>query len=359
MSQEINIEFLKENELILFEVVSGSKAYGLSTPESDTDIKGVYYLPKEMFYGNQYISQVSNSSNDIVYYEIGRYIDLLCKNNPNILEMLFTPKEYILYRHQCMNLLNPSIFLSKLAKDTFAGYAFSQIKKARGLNKKINFTVPVDRLGIADFCYVIKDSSTLKLQDWLMEQGRREEHIGLVRLHHTKGVYSLFYDENAGYKGVFRNEESNDVLCSPVDKHASPVAYLFFNKEAYSAHCKSYKEYWDWVQNRNENRFNINQKHQKGYDAKNMMHTIRLLQQAKELFETGTFNIHRVNREQLLAIRNGQWNYDDLLDYADQLMKDIDKSVEASSLPDFPDEEKARALLVAIREELYQKHHGR
>ncbi|MGX9987414.1 DNA polymerase beta superfamily protein [Soonwooa purpurea] len=73
----ITIDFLKKNNLILLETISGSKAFGLATEKSDTDIRGVFYLPKEMFYGLEYIPQVSNETNDEVYYEIGRFVELL------------------------------------------------------------------------------------------------------------------------------------------------------------------------------------------------------------------------------------------------------------------------------------------
>ena len=42
----ITIDYLKANNLILLECVSGSRTYGLDTPSSDIDIKGVFYLPK-------------------------------------------------------------------------------------------------------------------------------------------------------------------------------------------------------------------------------------------------------------------------------------------------------------------------
>src|SRR5690606_4775355 len=99
----INIEFLKRNKLLLFEAISGSKAFGLATEKSDTDIRGVYYLPRNMFYGLEYIPQVSNETNDEVYYEIGRFVESVSKNNPNILEVLATPEDCILYKHPIMD----------------------------------------------------------------------------------------------------------------------------------------------------------------------------------------------------------------------------------------------------------------
>ncbi len=354
MDKRIDIDYLKRNNLILFEAISGSQAYGLATPESDTDIKGVFYLPKEMFYANQFIDQVSNDSNDIVYYEIGKYIELLVKNNPNILELLCTPEQHVLYKHPLMDLVNPQDFLSKLAKETFAGYAMTQVKKAKGLNKKFNNPVAEERLTALDFCFVLSGKGTVPLSDWLAKENKRQEYCGLVKLDHTKGLFALYYEEHGVYKGIVKDETSNELRCSSVGKDATLIAYLFFNQEAYTAHCKRYAEYWAWVEQRNEQRYKGNQEHGKGYDAKNMMHTIRLLQQAKELFATGKLNVVSQNREELLAIKKGDKDYDDLLLYAENLMLEITHFAAKSTIIEKPDEAEARKVLIAIRAQLYR-----
>ena len=66
----MDISTLKQSGSIIFECISGSKAYGLDTPASDTDIRGVYILPQDQFYSLNYIEQISNETNDIVYYEL-------------------------------------------------------------------------------------------------------------------------------------------------------------------------------------------------------------------------------------------------------------------------------------------------
>lgn len=355
MDTRIDIDFLKRNNLILFEAISGSRAYGLATPESDTDIKGVFYLPKEMFYANLFVDQVSNDSNDIVYYEIGKYIELLLKNNPNILELLCTPEQYVLHKHPLMALINPADFLSKLAKETFAGYAMTQVKKAKGLNKKFNNPVAEQRLTVLDFCFILSGKGTVPLSGWLAKENKRQECCGLVKLDHTKGLFALYYDENGAYKGIVKEETSNEVRCSSVAKEAGPITYLFFNQEAYTAHCKRYAEYWSWVEKRNEKRYKGNQEHGKGFDAKNMMHTIRLLQQAKELFESGRLNVVSKNREELLAIKRGDKDYDDLLIYAEGLMTEIGQLAATCAMIEQPDEEMARNVLVTIRSVLYKE----
>ena len=82
----LSIADLQQHNLILLEAVSGSRAYGLATPESDTDIRGVFYLPRHVWYGLDYVPQVSNETNDVVYYELGRFVELLLSSNPNMLE---------------------------------------------------------------------------------------------------------------------------------------------------------------------------------------------------------------------------------------------------------------------------------
>lgn len=352
----MTIQNLKSQNLILFEVISGSKSFGLHTPASDTDIKGVYYLPKEKFFGLDYIPQISNETNDAVYYEIGRFVELLLKNNPNILEILATPDDCILYRHPLFEKLKMEDFLSKLCKETFAGYAVTQIKKARGLNKKIVNPMPREKKSLLDFCYVLEGYNTVALPLFLAEKDWQQEQCGLINLPNSKGMFALFYDATGtlGYKGIIQKETSNEVALSSISKAEMPIAYLSCNQDGYSKYCKEYTEYWDWIEKRNEDRYNTNQLHGKNYDSKNMMHTIRLLQTAEQILSTGKLNIRVSNREELLAIKAGEKEYDDLMNLADELMACIERLYGLSSLPERPEEEKAIATLIEIRENLYQ-----
>jgi uncharacterized protein len=145
------IESIKNNGWLIFEAIVGSKAYGLDTEKSDTDIRGVYVVPREIFFSMEWPRQVANESNDIVYYEISRFVELLSKNNPNIIELLNIPADYILFRHQVMDLFPRDLFLSKLCEKTFANYAYSQVKKAYGLEKKIMSPVDRVRKTVVDF----------------------------------------------------------------------------------------------------------------------------------------------------------------------------------------------------------------
>ncbi|WP_336959458.1 DNA polymerase beta superfamily protein [Chryseobacterium contaminans] len=353
----LNIESIKTHNLLLFEAISGSRAFGLATETSDTDIRGVYYLPKEDFFGLNYIPQISNETNDITYYEIGRFVELLQKNNPNILEVLASPEDCILYKHPLMDLLKPEDFLSKLCKDTFAGYAISQIKKAKGLNKKILNPIDKERKSILDFCFILDGQGSVALKKWLSEKGKIQEKCGLTAIDHTKGMFSLFYDDSQalGYKGIIQHEEANQVSVSSVPKDENPEAYLFCNLDAYSTYCKDYREYCKWVEERNEDRYNVNQTHGQNYDSKNMMHTIRLLQSCEQIFRNHSLQIRVENREELLDIKAGNWSYETVMEKAENLIESIEHHHSVSLLPESPDLEKTTKILVQIREQLYGK----
>ena len=53
--------------------------------------------------------------------------------------------------------------------------------------------------------------------------------------------------------------------------------------------------------------------HGKNYDAKNMMHVFRLLLMAKEIAAEGKINVFRNDREFLLDIKQGKYEYDELV----------------------------------------------
>lgn len=83
------------------------------------------------------------------------------------------------------------------------------------------------------------------------------------------------------------------------------------------------------------------------------MHTIRLLQSAIQIFEKKTLNIRVENRDELLNIKSGNRDCDELLNYADELIRKLDVLFENSTLQDAPNIEKAEKILFKIRERLY------
>lgn len=353
----MTIEYLKNNNLILFEAISGSRAYGTNLPTSDEDRRGVFVLPKENFYGLNRVEQVSDEKNDNVYYELGRFVELLSKSNPNMLEMLAMPEDCILAKSPLFDKLKPELFLSKQCKQTFAGYAMTQVRKARGLNKKIMNPVGEERKSILDFCFVIKDYGSIPLRKWLENKGLNQRNCGLVNIAHFQDTYAIFYDENGdlGFKGIENKPTANMVSLSSVPEGMEPMGYMSFNINGYQKYCKDYRDYWDWVKKRNEARYENTISHGKNYDAKNMLHTFRLLDMAEEIARFNEIRVRRPNREYLLSIRKGDFEYDDLLKKAEQKIEEIEQLYAKSSLPERPNLDKINRLLVEVRENWYRQ----
>ncbi|MEK7254655.1 MAG: nucleotidyltransferase domain-containing protein [Bacteroidota bacterium] len=351
----MTITDLKSQNLLLFEALTGSRAYGTDLPTSDHDIRGIFILPKKQFYGLTDLPQIADERNDIVYYELHRFFDLLAKNNPNMLELLAMPEDCILFKHPLFEKIKPELFLSKICRHTFAGYALAQIQKARGLNKKIVNPVAKERKSILDFCYVVEGQGSVPLQHWLTARGFVQERCGLVNIPHFRDTYALFYDVTGtiGYRGILHKPTSNEVALSSIPKGKTPDGILSFNLDGYQVYCKDYREYWEWVEKRNPARYEGTISHGKNYDAKNMMHTFRLLDMAEEIARYGKIQVRRHNRDILLKIRAGEFEYDDLLQQAEERIENIHVLFEASDLPEKPDFERLENILVEIREAYY------
>lgn len=349
----MTIEELRTSGYIIFESIAGSRAYGLASETSDTDIRGVFVLPPHILYGLNYIEQVHDEQNNVVFYEIGKVVELLLKNNPTMIEMLGMPTDCILFKHEAFDMLSSEIFVSKLCKDTFAGYAHSQIKKAKGLNKKIVNPVDKKKKSVLDFCYVQYGQGSKPLTDWLKENSMSYELCGLVKIPNFRDCYTLYYNNNKMYAGIVHSiEESNDVCLSSVEEGASPLTIMSFNKDGYSRYCKDYQEYWNWVEHRNEERFRNTVVNEKNYDAKNMMHVFRLLDMAEEI-ASGILQVRRPNRTELLEIKRGVFKYDVLLEMADKKLQRINNLYESSVLQESPDITIGNNLLVEIRKSVY------
>lgn len=347
----------QQKELILFDCISGSTAYNLHIAGSDVDKKGIFIMPQKQLYGFVQQEQIANSTNDEVYFEIGRFLELLTKNNPNILELLSTPNEHVLFRHPLMDLIKAEDFLSKLCLNTFAGYAQTQIRKARGLNKKINKPLDAERRAVLDFCYVIYNNGSVPLAEWLTENNCGQEQCGLTSIDHFRSTYLLYHQSQLtdGYfRGIVSGPEADDVQLSPVPKGLNPIAVMNFNKDGYSVYCKEYREYREWEEKRNQLRYRSTLSHGKNYDAKNMMHTFRLLNMAEEIALYREVIVKRNDRKFLLQIRNGEFEFDKLMQMVKVKMEEVKLAYDKSELPDEPDVQLAERILVQLRSDIYR-----
>ena len=287
---------------IIFKTIVGSQAYGTSTKNSDLDIKGVYIQDIDDIISFNYLEQFEVSK-DECYFEVRRFLQLLESANPTVLEMLFMPKDCALENSAEFELIskNREKFLTKRCCHSFAGYAIAQIKKAKTLDKKMNWEQDrIERKLPLEFCYIYLNGKTYPATEYLKSKNLIVENCGLVKLNHLKDCYALYYSKKEGiYNGLF-SENGNDVKLSSVLKGENPIGMMYFNKENYSKHCKDYLEYTEWLNSRNVQRYVDIKGHNQKIDGKNLLHCRRLLDVAAEIAELKTINVRRPNAEYLL-----------------------------------------------------------
>ena len=385
-------EKLKNEGLILFEVIVGSQAYGTNISTSDIDKKFVYILPEDYIYGTKYIPQIEVNK-DYVGYEVKRFLELIASNNPTLLEILHSPEDCILHKDPVFDyILNyKNEFITKICADSFGGYARQQIKKAKGLDKKQNWEKNrVVRKEPIDFCYVIDGYKSYSIDKFLEENKMDQLFCGVSNIPHARDMFALFYDWKAhtcfservseserefskkfykeknetvglGYKGLKKTGEgkskgeSNALRLSSIPQGAECIAIFNYNKDGYTAHCDDYNDYVNWLETRNTQRWVDNEKHNQKIDGKNMMHCSRLIRMAIEIAEGKGILVRRPDAEDLLKIRRGEVSLDELIKTADEQISRMDDVFKNSNLPNSIDSDLVHNLLVKVRKEFYSK----
>lgn len=90
-----------------------------------------------------------------------------------------------------------------------------------------------------------------------------------------------------------------------------------------------------------------------GYDVKFAYHVVRLLNEVEQILVEADLDLER-NREQLKAIRRGEWSLERLEAFAADKEKSLEAAYSASSLPARPDHQAIKALLL----ECLEIHYG-
>ena len=109
---------------------------------------------------------------------------------------------------------------------------------------------------------------------------------------------------------------------------------------------KNWEQYLDWKAERNPTRAALEAEF--GYDCKHGGHLVRLLRMCEEILKDGVVHVRRPDAAELLAIRNGAWSYDRLMEWATEQEVKLIAAAKTSTLPSAPDREYLDALCVCI-----------
>lgn len=314
---------------IILKVYKGSHAYGTNHPASDVDIGGICIPPKAFLYGFHSFEQYESKKYtqypgyakkklpaDTVIYGLHKFVKLAFDCNPNIIETLYTDRTNIVYCNSLGRMLidNRNLFLTRRARHTFGGYAFSQLRR---LTNKLPM-----------------EDSKNKISR-LSETGRNLK-IHLVRIEHRVSQY--FQKEHLTSDDIqeilnLRSEmvSVNQRLMVIEEERAGIEAIVGGgNHNHHGSHAGLIERY--------------------GYDVKHAMHLIRLLHMGLEILTEGECRVLRPDNNYLLSIRQGEYSLDQIKEEAEKLFSLLDEAYVKSKLPDSPDIERVNQLLIDITE---------
>ena len=326
-------------------VKRGSTVYGTNVEGSDVDRTGLFkHSVREYLKPN--FKDYFEIDKDFNFTELGKFISL-CGKSPVQTEILFTPKQYYEQTSPEMEFLleNRNMFLTKQLAQPYLGFVKEQLNKGQNTVFRLKMEKEeVHRKDPLDFCFVLETNKTIPLKVFLETKNLSQENLSLSKLNHTREGYLLYNYKNKGLCG----EESTALRLSEIPKGLEPITSIYYNEDAYSSHCKQYREYQDWLVKRNPHRYT---QLKENADYKFLYHAVRLLNTSEELFSFGEIIVDRRNRDAqlLIDIRTGQKSLEEIVEYCETKIITVKEKITSSTLPEKIDWENVKELIADLR----------
>lgn len=310
----------------IVKMIFGSHLYGTSTPESDTDYKGVFMpnkrdiilgnVPKSINNMTKKDNSAKNTVNDVdtETYSLHYFLQLACEGQTVALDMLHAPKDMILSSSDIWGEIvkERHRFYTKNLQ-AFIGYARKQAAK---------YGIKGSRLAEAQMVYDLLANNdhnhVLKMGD-LWEELPTGDHIKFV------------------VGGKKNSEEEFYQVCGKKMQKTSKITYCM---EILKTFVDSYgHRAMLAAQN-------------KGIDWKAISHAVRAAEQVKEVLEYNTITFPLKNAKTILDIKNGKLDYTtEAAPLLESLMDEVEILAEKSTLPKKVDRKYWDNFLIEMVEE--------
>ena len=126
------------------------------------------------------------------------------------------------------------------------------------------------------------------------------------------------------------------------------VVDILHRERLFKKEMKSYNSWLNWKKNRNPARHALEVK--SGYDTKHGSHLVRLMRMGYEILTEGKVYVKRPDAEELLAIKNGMWSYEQVIQFANDMQAKLDEAYKTTTIQKSVDYEKVNALYHKIYE---------
>jgi uncharacterized protein len=314
-------QYLLQNTIFICR--SGSWAYGTNIETSDEDFRGIFIGEPVNILGTKKIEQFECKTNDIVFYELSKALKLIAECNPNMMELLHCAESDIIFKtdvYDYIRSFNKNL-ISSIVKHKYSGYAMSQLHRIKGHCKWLTQEQEgkfEHKPELIDYCRMVNSQGITIRDKNILENASK--HFFLT--HETETIYKIWniYNENINEKTWFgKNYEFCFLENKPQD--AEFIGLLFFSHDQFDQDMKNYTNWKKWKNNRNVIRSKIEREF--GLDLKHAMHLIRLLRMGNEILTTGDVLVKRPDAKELLEIRNGKWAYNQIIEYAEKMDKEV------------------------------------
>lgn len=330
----------------------GSHAYGLATPTSDLDVKGVAVPPREYYLGfASRFEQAECSEPDLVVYELRKFMQLAADCNPSIVEVLFTdPADHLGVSPLGERLLAARrSFLSRKARHTFSGFAMAQLRRLERHHAWAS-APPAVQPRREDFhltALTAEEQSRLTAVQAEIDRLLKTWDVDLSPL--PRDAQDELRERIASSLG--ERVAADEPAWRAAARHlglGDDLTALMLREREFRARQSEWEQYAAWQRSRNAKRAELEARF--GYDTKFGAHVVRLLRMCREILTTGEVLVRRPDRDELLAIRQGAWSFDRLREWALAEDAAMDALAKASPLPHAPDRKALDALCVELVE---------
>ena len=299
------------NKRLILLVLTGSRAYGTFHEGSDYDYRGVI-IPPTYFYKSALLKfeqkeGLEGYGPDSSAYNITKFVKLAMDNNPNILEVLFTPDHLVKINTKYGERLraNRHLFISKKARHTLSGYAFAQLKRMK------------------------------QHKAWW-----DRELAGDIPPKPLRANYGL------PDQPKYSNDMLNQLMTCPTDCLKDELVDYVTRERKYHMDKDKYNSWFEWKSSRNPARYILEKDF--GFDAKHGMHLVRLMTMGEELLTTGELIVERPDAEYLKSIKNGAVTFDWLVKWAEEMDLKLSELYETSTLQHEPKRQDIDQLCIDI-----------
>lgn len=352
-----NLKWLFDNTL--FVCLSGSHAYGTNIEGSDIDFRGVSIAPRSYHSGFMKNFEQANGkvwgTYDGTLYSLQKFCGLAVDGNPGLAEILFVDPSDRIFIHSLWEELyeHRDLFISKLMKHRYSGYAVSQLRKV-DLHRQHLLNPPKKKPEREDFDLPshpqVPKEQRMALEAVMLKQVEAWR-VDFNMVDYANRIDLMNHIAEAMADMGLNLENQYIAAGNKIGLDSNATEYLKKERQ-FKNSIVEWDKYQAWKESRNPIRAAMEEKF--GYDSKMAAHGIRLQIQCKEILDGKGVIVKRPDADLFKAIRKGAWSYERFREETIRLETENEVAFETTKIAEQPDRVKIDEICQGIVEKMWQ-----